>query len=200
MTTVDDVSGDLRDPHWLRRDTILLIDDGVLTAVDTEGGVQVLGAEEVTALAVAPDGRRAAYVEDGLAMAAPLSIDADGNFQLHENAARRIGTGVTEVRDVAWSSEDYLWIAGQGPDDQELYRAAIDNSQLDAQPGTSGYPPISEIAAHPADPLAGNQTRGEPVIVVSGDDLYRVHTSSMEPIQTADGEGVVGADPFTVLE
>lgn len=200
MTAVEGVSGDLRDPHWLSQETVLLIDDGVLTAVDTEGGVQVLGGEEVTALAVAPDGRRAAYVQDGLAMAAPLSIDADGNFQLHVNVARRIGTGVTEVRDVAWSAEDYLWVAGQGPDDQQLYRVAIDNSQMETQPGTSGYPPISAIAAHPADPLAGNQTRGEPVIVVSGDDLYRVHTSSMEPIQTADGEGVVGSDPFTVLQ
>ncbi|WP_199038832.1 LpqB family beta-propeller domain-containing protein [Glycomyces salinus] len=201
MTTVEDVSGSLRDPHWLRQDTILLIDDGVLTAVDTESGnVQVLGGEDVTALAVAPDGRRAAYVEDDLAMAAPLSVDVDGNFQLHEADARRIGTGVTEVSDVAWSAEDYLWIAGQGPDDQQLHRAAIDNSQLEVQSGTSGYPPISEIAAHPADPLAGNQTRGEPVIVVSGDDLYRVHTSSMEPIQDAEGEGVVGSDPFTVLE
>ena len=199
MTTVEAVAGDLGDPAWLSEDTVVLLDDGVLTAVSVDGAVQVLGGEDVTALAVAPDGRRVAYVEDGRAMAAPLSLDADGNLQLHEADAHRIGPGVEDVRDIAWSAEDYLWIAGQGPDDQQLYRAAIDNSHLEPQAGTSGYPPISQIAANPADPL-NSQTRGEPVIVVSGDDLYRVHTSSMEPIQTEQGEGIAGSAPFTVLE
>lgn len=201
MNIVEGVTGDLRDPQWVRDGTVLLIDDGVLTAVDIDsGGTQVLGGDEVTALAVAPDGRRAAYVEDGRAFVAPLSIDADGNFQLHEAEARQIGSSVTDVRDVAWSAEDYIWIAGLGPEDQQLYRAAIDNSQLVPQAGTSGFPRISQIAANAADPLARTQTRGEPVIVVIGDHLYRVHTSNMDSIETEDGQGVEGSAPFTVLE
>jgi hypothetical protein len=38
--------------------------------------------------------RRPAFVEDGRARAAPLSLDADGNFQLHEAQTRQIGLGV----------------------------------------------------------------------------------------------------------
>ncbi|WP_051393436.1 LpqB family beta-propeller domain-containing protein [Glycomyces arizonensis] len=200
MSTVEGLAGDLRDPQWLTDGTVMLVDDGVLTTVDTgSGAVQTLAGEAVEALAVAPDDHRIVYVEDGRAWAAPLSHDADGNLQIGK--PERIGLAITGVTDVAWGSEDFIWVAGEraGHDDK-LFLVSIDNVEVEDQSGTSGLPLAEAIAARPADPLAAGQNRGEPNIAVIGDDLYRVHSSGPQPIENADGQIVQGSAPFTVLE
>lgn len=199
MGTVEGLTGDLRDPQWLTDGIVMLIDDGVLTAADAAGeAVQTLAGESVQSLAVARDGHRIAYVEDGRAWAAPLSHDADGNLQIGQ--AQRIGLDITEVTDVAWGSEDFIWVSGEraGYDDK-LFLVSIDNAEIENQPGTSGFPLAQEIAATPADPVDSDQNRGEPNIVVIGADLYRVHTSSLQQITDAEGGIVQGAAPFTVV-
>ncbi|GAB3219744.1 hypothetical protein GCM10027447_03150 [Glycomyces halotolerans] len=200
METVEDLSGSLRDPQWLVDGTVLILDGGVLTAVDPDdGSTQALTGESVTALEVAPDGHRLAYVEDGRAWALPLKHDADGNLRIGER--RRIGPEITGVADVAWSSENFLWVAGERRGEDQLFRVAIDNSQFETQAGTSVYPRIDEIAASPADPQAPVRNRGEPVVVVIDSELVRVHTTSLQPIDDdGDGQPVRGSSPFTVLD
>ncbi|WP_100447344.1 LpqB family beta-propeller domain-containing protein [Glycomyces xiaoerkulensis] len=201
METVDELEGDLRDPHWLDEETVLLIDDGVLTAVTVaDGSIQVLGGEEVSSLAPAPDGRRILYVEDGRAWAVPLSQNADGNFQIQETS-RRIGLSIGDVTDVAWSSENFVWVAGDGPGDEQLFQVAIDNSRVEAQSGTSPFPTIEQVAANPADPTESDQIRGEPVYVAINGGLYRVHTSTLQPVgDEGDGQPTAGTAPFTLLD
>ncbi|THV43175.1 LpqB family beta-propeller domain-containing protein [Glycomyces buryatensis] len=200
MTTVPGISGDLHDPQWLADGTVVLVDDGTLIAVDPESGAtQVLAGDEITALAVAADGRRLAYVEDGSAAVAPLNLDADGNLLLGDD--RPIGLSIGDVTDVAWSSEDYLWVAGRDDgSDEQLFRVAIDNSRVEAQAGASGFPSITAIAANPADPAEPNQNRGEPVIVSIGSNLYRVHSESLQPLDGGSGDPINGSAPFTVLQ
>lgn len=198
LREVADLSGELADPQWLDGGTLLVIDDGVPTLViPSTGATQPLGVgEDVTAMALAADGRRLAYVEGGHAWVAPLGLDADGNLTV--GGPRRIGLDIENVADVAWSSENYLWVVGERGDD-ELFRVAIDNSRTVAQDGTGTFPSIMQIAANPADPARPNADRGEPVIIVANSTLYRVFTASLDPV-TNSGEPVNGTAPFTVLQ
>lgn len=197
MRAVPGLSHDLADPQWLTRDTVLIIDDGVPTlVVPATGATQQLGVgDELTAMTLAADGRRLAYVEDGFAWVAPLSLDADGNVTVGD--ARQIGPDIANVTDVAWSSENYLWVAGERGDDK-LFRVAIDNSQTDPQVGTEPFPQITQIAANPAAPENAIPGRGEPVIIVANATLYRVFAAGPDEV-TNEGEPVGGTAPFTVL-
>ncbi|WP_026930718.1 LpqB family beta-propeller domain-containing protein [Glycomyces tenuis] len=200
MSTVQGLGGTLSDPQWLTEGTVMLIDDGVLTVVDAaSGAVEPLAGETVRSLSVAPDGHRIVYVEDGRASVAPLSHDADGNLQFGQS--QRLGLDITGVTGVAWASEDFVWIAGaRGGSDDKLFRVSIDNAETESQSGTSGLPLAEEIAAKPADPVAPDQNRGEPTVVVIGTDLYRAYSSNLQPIEDSDGQIVQGSAPFTVPE
>jgi hypothetical protein len=197
LNTVAGVDGALADPQWLDQATVIVIDDGVPTAIGTSTGtIQTLAAgDAVTALALSADGRRLAYVEDGTAWVAPLGLDADGNITVGE--PRPIGFGIADVSDVAWSSENSLWVAGSNEDDYKLFNVWIDNSRIAPQDGTVAFPSITQVAANPADPVESNQPRGEPVIIVANSKLYRVFTT---PDEVLDGDAAVsGSAPFTVL-
>jgi hypothetical protein len=189
----------VREPQWILDDTVLAVVDGVITAIDVvTGESQELWGDEVTALSVAADARRLAYVEGGRASVAPLTHDVDGNLTIGQ--ARRIGVDISGVTDVAWSAENWILLAGErsGTDDR-LFRVSIDNAETEAQPGTASLPQASEIAARPADPVQ-DRTRGEPTVVVIGGDLYRVHRSNLQRIEDSrSGEAAHGTAPFTVL-
>ncbi|MDN3240331.1 LpqB family beta-propeller domain-containing protein [Glycomyces tritici] len=191
------LTGSLADPQWLEEGTLLVIDDGVPTLVTpSTGATQPLGVgEDVTAMALAADGRRLAYVEGGFAWVAPLGLDADQNLTV--GTPRRIGPDIENVADVAWSSENYLWVAGEREDEQ-LFRVAIDNSRTVPQEGTGTFLPITQIAANPAEPTRENSDRGEPVIIVANSTLWRVYTSGPDEIRNGD-QPVGGTAPFTVL-
>jgi hypothetical protein len=199
LGTVEGVEGALADPQWLDDDTLIVIDDGVPTAVEPRtGAVQVLAVgDEVTALALSADGRRLAYVEGGTAWVAPLGLDPDGNITVSE--LRPIGLTIANVSDMAWSSENFLWVATTGDNETKLFNIAIDNSRVEPQPGTVAFPPITQIAANPADPVDASVPRGEPVIIVANSTLYRVYTTGPEEVSNDDSP-VAGASPFTVLE
>ncbi|MCD0446758.1 hypothetical protein LO763_24365 [Glycomyces sp. A-F 0318] len=195
MQVMAQLSGSLADPQWLSDTTVMVIDDGTPTAVDTRtGAVQTLEVgDAVTSLALAADGRRLAFVEDGLAWIAPLSVNADGNLQAGE--PKPIGLDITDVTDVAWSSENYLWVAGVRGDDR-LLMVAVDNSRTEVQDWTLGLD-IAQVAANPADPVESSLNRGEPVLVVANATLYRVHFSG--PVEVENGNHAVAATaPFTV--
>ncbi|WP_030155688.1 LpqB family beta-propeller domain-containing protein [Glycomyces sp. NRRL B-16210] len=190
------LGGDLSDPQWLGSRTVVVIDDGVPTTVDSSSGsAQTLAVgTDVTAMSIAADGRRLAFVEEGVAWVAPISVDADGNIQAGE--PRRIGLDISDVTDVAWSTENYLWVAGLRGDDK-LFRVAIDNSRIEVQKGIGGVV-IEQIAANPADPVESNLNWGEPVLVVSDSTLYRVFVNGPDAVDN-EGQLVQASSPFTVL-
>jgi hypothetical protein len=198
MRAVTGLGGNLTDPQWLDDDTVLVIDDGVPTLViPFTGATQTLAlGDQVTAMALAADGRRLAYVEDGVAWVVPLGLDADGNITAGD--PRWIGQDIVSVTDVAWSSENYLWVAGEREDDK-LFRVAIDNSHIEPQAGTGTFPHITQIAANPADPEESSPGRGEPVIIVANETLYRVHTTGPDEVRNGE-HAVAGTAPFTVLQ
>jgi hypothetical protein len=189
----------LVDPQWHPESALIVVSDGVPTVVDpnTRTVVQPFTVgESVTAMALSADGRRLAYVEGGHAWVVPLIVDLDQNIQTGE--PRRIGTDVEDVTDIAWGSENYLWVAGQRGNDT-LFNIALDNSRTMVQPGTSGLV-FSEIAANPADPVESNLNRGDPVLAVANQTLYRIHTAS-GPEGVSNGTTAVGGTaPFTVLQ
>ncbi|MEU6861066.1 LpqB family beta-propeller domain-containing protein [Glycomyces sp. NPDC046736] len=195
MRTIDGLSADLASPQWLADGTVLVIDAGVPTAVDPiSRSKQVLQVGEgVTSMAISADGLRLAFVADGSAWVAPLSVDLDGNIQAGE--PRLIGPQITAVTAVAWSSENYLWVAGVSGDDR-LFRVALDNSHIEPQTGTAGLV-FAQIAASPADPESPTNNRGEPVLVVANSSLYRVHTT-LQVVEN-DSQAVAATAPFTVL-
>lgn len=197
MRSITDLSGELADPQWLDGDRVLVIVDGVpMLVVPATGATQQLGVgDQLTAMTLAADGRRLAYVEDGLAWVVPLGLDPDGNLTVGD--ARQIGPDIEDVTDVAWSSENFLWVAGKRHDDN-LFRVAIDNSQTVAQSGTEPFPQIKQIAANPAAPENTIPGRGEPVIIVANSTLWRVFNAGPNEV-TNEGEPVGGTAPFTVL-
>lgn len=187
----------LADPQWHPESALLVVSDGVPTVVNPNTRTVVdslTSGEAVTAMALSADGRRLAYVEGGHAWVAPLSVDADGKIQAGE--PDRIGLGIEEVTDVAWSSENYLWVAGER-DDDTLFQVALDNSRTDVQAGTAGLV-FSQIGANPADPVESIVNRGEPVLAVANATLYRVHSSGPEGVRNGN-VAVGGTAPFTVL-
>jgi hypothetical protein len=188
----------LADPQWHPESAVLVVSDGVPTVVNpnTRAVVHSLtSGEAVTAMALSADGRRLAYVEGGHVWVAPLTVDADGKIQAGE--PERIGYGIEEVTDVAWSSENYLWVAGKR-DDDTLFQVALDNSRTDVQAGTAGLV-FSQIGANPADPVESIVNRGEPVLAVANATLYRVHSSGPEGVRNGN-VAVGGTAPFTVLQ
>jgi hypothetical protein len=196
LHAVAQVGGNLSHPQWLSDSTVIVIDDGTPIVVETAtGAAQTLAVGEgVTSLALAADGRRLAYVEDGLAWVVPLSLDADGNVQAGERW--RIGLDIADVSDVAWSAENYLWVAGVRDDDR-LFVVAVDNSRTEVQAWTPGLE-IAQIAANPEDPAESYLNRGEPVLVVANATLYRVHSTGPDEVQNGT-QPVAGTAPFTVL-
>ncbi|RRR97623.1 LpqB family beta-propeller domain-containing protein [Glycomyces terrestris] len=199
LGAVEGLGSELTDPQWHPDAAVIVVSDGVPTVVDPNTRTAVQGltvGEHVTAMSLSADGRRLAYVEDGHAWVAPLKVDADKNLQAGE--PRRIGGDVEAVTDVAWSSENYLWVAGQRGNDT-LFTIAIDNSRTTAQPDTSGLV-FSEIAANPADPVESILNRGDPVLAVANQTLYRIHTAS-GPTGVRNGNAAVGGSaPFTVVQ
>ncbi|GAA1687114.1 hypothetical protein GCM10009830_38310 [Glycomyces endophyticus] len=198
LGAVGGLGASLTDPQWHPASAIIVVSDGVPTVVDpnTRTVVQPLTVgEDVTAMALAADGRRLAYVEDGHAWVVPLIVDADENLQTGD--PRRIGSDIEDVTDVAWSSENYLWVAGQRGNDT-LFTVGFDNARTSVQPGTSGLV-FSDVAANPADPVESIVNRGDPVLAVANQTLYRIHTASGPEGVTNGTAAVGGTAPFTVL-
>ncbi|MGH8791593.1 MAG: GerMN domain-containing protein [Stackebrandtia sp.] len=202
---VDDFwTAELEDPQWLDRSRLLVLADEKPTVVNVDSGdtteVSVSSdADSMTAMALAPDGRRVAYVADGRVWMAPLTVSDD---KVQIGAARQIGEEIRDVVDVGWSQETRLLMIGDASGtDEWLWEISIDNASQTAVSDALNVPKGESLAVR-CNPPARAGTVGQPAVVASRGEIFRVFASE-SPIELlefedADGDVVVaeGAAPF----
>lgn len=195
----------LTDVQWVDRSKLLVLADGKPTMVRVSTGESsVISMSElddpITAISLAPDSRRLAYVSGDRAYVAPITYD-DAASNLGE--AQRVGLNVTEVRDVGWSQETHLVMIGTVPDAEEwLWQVSIDNAyqhQLEgAKTSTTGA--VGDSLAVRCNSPQRSPAVGQPMVVAVGTSIARVYAGSYGPLVVDDDEGnevdAVGTSPF----
>lgn len=151
-------------PVWLRHPsgTGLVVADGTLyrfTAGETAvQEVIVPGLSgDITALAVAPDGRRLALVADGALWVASLVRRADS---IGVNEPQRLPTAFTDVSGVAFIQENWIAIIGRDADEgrRVLVEVTVDGAYEQELPnGDLGAPQtVANLVGYPGDPDSFN--------------------------------------------
>src|SRR5690606_36036544 len=166
LLTVDGIvgtdltAGAMSRPVWLSHPsgTGLVVADGTLyrfaagqTAVQ---GVVVPGlSRRITALSVAPDGRRLALVADGELWVASLVRRADG---VGVNRPQRLPTRLADVSGVAFIQEHWIAIIGRDRDEGRsvLVEVTVDGAYEQELPnGDLGAPQtVTNLVGYPGDP------------------------------------------------
>jgi hypothetical protein len=98
-------------------DKFLVLADNVLYLASVPGNGTVAmaalsGNEPMTAIAIAPDGRRLAYVQNNRVFVATLSAEAPGQLLLAQ-PRREIRTTLARQNTVGWLSQDRLVVGGK---------------------------------------------------------------------------------------
>lgn len=151
-------------PAWLRHPpgTGLVAADGTLyrfTAGETAvHEVIVPGLSgDITALSVAPDGRRLALVADGEVWVASLVRRDD---RIGVNQPQRLPTAFTDVSGVAFIQENWIAIIGRDPDEDRIVLAevTVDGAYEQELPnGDLGAPQtVANLVGYPGDPDSFN--------------------------------------------
>lgn len=157
---------------------------GQLYDVEAEGTVRQVavpashGAGAVTAVAVAPDGRRLAMIAGGRALVftvdpetAPVSLSTPRDLAL--------GT-LTNPQAVAWTLEHQVIVAGAAA----LVEVSVDNARRNPIAVGIDKTQLVGVACVPRSPIDG---LGNAVIVETASPAgsYRVYTSGLEPVSIA---------------
>jgi len=196
----------LSDPQWVDRSKLLVLADGepTMVRISTGESVRVSMSEldsTITAISLAPDARRLAFVADGRTYVAPISYTDDFAAKLGE--PQRVGLNVTDVRDVGWSQETHVVMIGAVPDAEEwLWQVSIDNAYQIQVEGTktSTTGAVADSLAVRCNSPQRSPAVGQPLVVSVGGSIARVYTASYGPLQVEDEDGndvdAIGAAPF----
>jgi hypothetical protein len=121
----------------------------------------------VTALSVAPDGHRVAVISGGRLYRAALNTSGDGiTLGLPEQV---VPPTLKTVTAVAWSSEDYLVVAGARRDDRyAVLDVTIDGALSTIRLDDIGSEQVTYLAAYPANPINGTERSSSESYVAGG--------------------------------
>ena len=156
----------------------------------------------ITAVAVAPDGRRIALVAAGTLYVGALSTSGDG---LQLLAPKRILTPtLRQVSAADWSSETMLTIAGTRADRNRvaIVDVAIDGAEEQERLGDIGTEVVSYLSAYPVGPTSGAQLSGNVAYVANGAAFdvvtapVRIGVGDLADPVTSPPAGVVPTAPF----
>ncbi|GHJ45761.1 hypothetical protein Cs7R123_31030 [Catellatospora sp. TT07R-123] len=152
-------------PTWLDRgkSKLLVIVDGKIHAVEGEGaGAHAPVHDErlpgrVTAMSVAPDGRRMALVIGGKLYVAALIRDGNRLSSFSIGQPRLVPTGLSDLQGVAFTKEDHLVIAGLGEEQEVLlFEITVDGVLRSAQLSPARlHTEISNLVAYVDNPITG---------------------------------------------
>jgi hypothetical protein len=182
----DLVAGTMSRPVWLAEPSprVLVAANGRLYDVPFEGRQPVdetpPGIRAVTAVSVAPDGRRLALVADGRAYVGVVQND---QRSVSVTQVQEVRTGLSDVTGIAWSREEWVVVAGRAGQ-SALVEATIDSAlieplQLRNVPG----PTVTRVAALPAV-RAADPPRGERglILLEANGRSYNVFSASVEEV------------------
>jgi hypothetical protein len=159
----------------------LVAADGRLMAVPVDGPPQDTtppGVGSVTAVSVAPDGRRLAFVADGRVYVAVLEFGG----ALSVSQPVPVDAGLSDAAGVAWSREEWVVVAGRLAGQTALVEVTLDSALTDPlQLRNLSALAVSRVVAQPSvrfdQPSAGE--RGL-VLLEAGGRIYRVYSESVE--------------------
>lgn len=149
---------------------------GRLYSFSTESKVlsEVDGASAgISAVAVAPDGRRLALVSGGRLAIAALSTSGDGVRLL---TPRQVLTApLRQVSAVDWSGETGLAVAGTRADKNRMaiIEMTIDGTSVVERLGDIGTEGVSYLAAYPVSPVSGTDSSNT-IAYVANDEAFDV--------------------------
>ncbi|MEU8614763.1 LpqB family beta-propeller domain-containing protein [Actinoplanes sp. NPDC048791] len=133
-----------------------------LTKVDGAG-------DGITAVAVAPDGRRVALVSRGRLSVAALSTSGASVRMLP--AEQILTAPLKQVSAVDWSSETWLTVAGARADKSRvaIFEMTIDGSFVSERLADIGTETVSYLTAYPVSPISGTESSDTIAYVANGD-------------------------------
>jgi len=144
-------------PAWIpgATDRLVVAAEGRLYAVTAGGGPSEItpdGISGVTAVSVAPDGRRIAYVAQGRAYVAALGF---GPTVTVDPQRRPLLPGQLEAAGIAWTSEDRVIVAGSANGRAALWHVRADGAVAEnlSPPDTALIDPLIDVVAFPQSPV-----------------------------------------------
>jgi len=139
-------------------------------STDSPALIEVDGASDgISAMAVAPDGRRLALVSGGRLAIAALSISGDGVRMV---TPRQVLTApLRRVSAVDWSSETGLAVAGPRADKNRvaIIEMTMDGTSVSERLGDIGTEGVSYLTAYPVSPVSGTDSSNTIAYVANGD-------------------------------
>lgn len=144
---------------------------GRLYSFSSDGSsfAEVDGAGDgISAVAVAPDGRRLALVSRGRLAVAALSTSGDGVQTLLSQQV--LTASLRQVSAVDWSSETWLTVAGTRADKNRvaIIEMTVDGTFASERLGDIGTESVSYLAAYPVSPVSGTDSSDTIAYVANG--------------------------------
>ncbi|MEV4345136.1 LpqB family beta-propeller domain-containing protein [Actinoplanes sp. NPDC049596] len=151
---------------------------------------------QITAISVAPDGRRVVLISGGRLYRTVLNSSADGVAM--SKPEQVLPANLKSVTAVAWSSQTYLAVAGIRTDNDRVsvIDMTVDGAISSTKLGDIGAEPVSYLAAYPENPISGTETSDSESYVAGGEawDVF----SEATPITRANLAGPAVNAPATV--
>ncbi len=171
-------------PVWLSAPSaqVLVAADDAVWVVSPTGQSRRLSLPDktlkVSAVAVAPDGRRLALISGGRVYLAPLLFDADTEVQVGQGY--EVASGLTENVGVAFSREDRLIAAGRNGATAGISEVTVDGAVVELlNLNNISALSITRVVAYPLDPTKG--IRGI-VMIEANDQAYHVYSGQVEQV------------------
>jgi hypothetical protein len=121
----------------------------------------------ITAVSVAPDGRRVALVSGGRLYRTVLG--ADGDAITMNTPEQLLAPTLSTVAAVAWSAEDWLTVAGVRSDGRvSIMDMTIDGALQGQRLPDIGDKTVSYLTAYPANPVTGRDKSGSVSYTAAG--------------------------------
>jgi hypothetical protein len=138
----------------------------------------------VSAVSVAPDGRRVALVSGGRVYVAPLQFPASSDGPLSIGEPREVVTSLTVQRAVGWGSETSLVVGGDPVPGtpHSLSEVTIDGVREQQRPDTGSQAlVVTALTTRPANPLAASPV---PAIMFEANNIaYDVFGRSVDALK-----------------
>lgn len=159
----------------------LIIAGGKLYSFGSRGGaakpVQLAGTSgRISALSVAPDGRRVALVVDHRLYRATLTVSGDG---VELSDPEQLRPPLDSVTAVAFSSESWLNVAGARHGHVSIIEVSIDGARLGPHPVDIGNGVVDYLTAYPTNPQSG-EYQSSSVSFTTGTAAYDVLSSAAQ--------------------
>jgi hypothetical protein len=160
----------------------------------------------VTAVSIAPDGRRLALVAGGRAYVGVLRVSADGS-SISIAQPQELSVGLSDVTGIAWSRAEWVVVAGRSAGQSALVEATIDGAliqplQLRNLPGPTVTRVVADPVFNPSDQrrdahgLIMLEANGHSYNVFSGSVVELSPDPTLVPPSAPPGKQPVLTAPF----